>query len=341
MNKATGTNIVLILFITISNLSCDHSCGLYGYKYNDGHLPDKVINLSDFNGEYDDYNSTAPSLGGLIPFCFSTNRNSNGKDFDVIYQPMNVNFDKNTGKLTITNEYGGWNSYREVYSVIENGLNKINTTGDEFGPYLIREWGNNFPEFEFLLLYATDVSGNFDIHYVFNKENAAFSDSKPIAYLNSEFNDLYPSFNSDYTKLYFCSDRENDVYNIFYSDFYAANGIIVAQFSDPVLPAIKMDTVLSGNYDDKCPYIYKGILLFASNRPGGYGGFDLYYSKLEFGRWIEPVNFGSEINTEYDEYRPIMFDEGVDRMRNMMVFSSNRPGGQGGFDLYFIGVQKW
>ena len=80
-------------------------------------------------------------------------------------------------------------------------------------------------------------------------------------------------------------------------------------------------------------------MVFVSNKPGGYGGFDLYYSILENGEWTSPENFGADINTEFDEYRPILFDEGVDYTRHMMIFSSNRPEGMGGFDLYFVGVQ--
>ncbi len=47
-----------------------------------------------------------------------------------------------------------------------------------------------------------------------------------------------------------------------------------------------------------------------------------------------------EINSGSDEYRPILFEEGVDFEKYMMVFSSNRDGGKGGFDLYFVGVKK-
>ena len=52
------------------------SCGPVNHKYEQGELPEVPVNLQDFNTEYDDYNSTAPSLGDLIPFCFSTNRKS-------------------------------------------------------------------------------------------------------------------------------------------------------------------------------------------------------------------------------------------------------------------------
>jgi hypothetical protein len=81
------------------------------------------------------------------------------------------------------------------------------------------------------------------------------------------------------------------------------------------------------------------ILVFSSNRPGGYGGFDLYFCIYQNGVWSNPVNFGEKINTPYDEYRPITHYE-YSYDNNLLVFSSNRPGGLGGFDLYYVGIPK-
>jgi hypothetical protein len=78
-------------------------------------------------------------------------------------------------------------------------------------------------------------------------------------------------------------------------------------------------------------------MLFSSNRPGGIGGYDLYYSLFKKGNWSTPVNLGSKINTEYDEYRPLLGYH-PDFTNMSMVFSSNKPGGSGGYDLYFTGV---
>jgi hypothetical protein len=102
--------------------------------------------------------------------------------------------------------------------------------------------------------------------------------------------------------------------------------------SEPAVP--ELNPVLSSDYDDKCPFIDSDIMVFTSNREGGEGGFDLYYSLLEDGSWTAPVNFGPEINTEYDEYRPIVFS--FDSFKRLIIFSSDRPGGQGGFDLYMV-----
>lgn len=46
------------------------------------------------------------------------------------------------------------------------------------------------------------------------------------------------------------------------------------------------------------------MLVFASDRPGGLGGSDLYVSIFENGTWGEPRNLGSEINTPFDELTP-------------------------------------
>ena len=251
---------------------------------------------------------------------------------------MSIGFNQRTGDMGVNNAYGGRSSLVVEYGILRNAVKKINTVGNELGPYLVYNPNDEISDAAFVLLYATDLEGDFNIGYTYNTDSPAFSDSQDVDFLNSEFNDLYPAFNSVFSRIYFCSDREDEVYNIFYVDVEYSNGEIVGILSDTLELAVEMDQVLSGEYDDKCPYIFGNILVFTSNRPGGSGGFDLYYSKFEGGAWGEPVNFGASINTEFDEYRPILFDAEVDYDRDMMIFSSNRTGGKGGFDLYFVGI---
>lgn len=68
-------------------------------------------------------------------------------------------------------------------------------------------------------------------------------------------------------------------------------------------------------------------VFFSSNRPGGEGGYDIYVSSLENGKWSSPINVGAPINTPGDEVTPFM--DG-----NTLYFSSNWLPGLGGFDLY-------
>lgn len=75
------------------------------------------------------------------------------------------------------------------------------------------------------------------------------------------------------------------------------------------------------------------VLYFASNMPGGYGGFDLYKSRWDGSNWSQPVNLGPEINTEYDEVFPAKSPDGT------LFFSTNHLQTKGGLDIvrYFNG----
>ncbi|MCS7189036.1 MAG: hypothetical protein RMJ66_04790, partial [Bacteroidia bacterium] len=52
-------------------------------------------------------------------------------------------------------------------------------------------------------------------------------------------------------------------------------------------------------------------LYFASNRPGGLGGSDIWYTEWREGKWQKPVNLGSPINTPGDEYSPTIAADGI------------------------------
>ena len=69
-------------------------------------------------------------------------------------------------------------------------------------------------------------------------------------------------------------------------------------------------------------------LFFASDRPGGFGGFDLYVSYLEDGRWSPPVNLGPTVNTEGNEVFPFYHQSGI------LYFASNGLVGLGGLDIH-------
>lgn len=73
-------------------------------------------------------------------------------------------------------------------------------------------------------------------------------------------------------------------------------------------------------------------ILFSSDMPGGYGGFDLWMSTLdELDNATAPVNLGSTINTANDEQAPYYHDAS-----QTLVFSSNGRVGMGGMDFYYV-----
>ena len=71
------------------------------------------------------------------------------------------------------------------------------------------------------------------------------------------------------------------------------------------------------------------VLYFASDRPGGMGGMDLWYSIVKNGVATEPVNLGPQVNSAADDITPF-----YDQPNHVLYFSSDRSGGHGGFDIY-------
>lgn len=69
-------------------------------------------------------------------------------------------------------------------------------------------------------------------------------------------------------------------------------------------------------------------MYFASDRPGGFGGTDIWYSKLQNGTWQKPENAGETINTAGQEMFPYLDNSGN------LFYSSDGLGGLGGLDIF-------
>ncbi len=105
-------------------------------------------------------------------------------------------------------------------------------------------------------------------------------------------------------------------------------------------------TDLSGSEESLIPFKYNGNyntghptltedgtkMYFASDRPGGYGQFDIWYSELIGDEWTLPVNAGPLINSPANELYP--------KIRNHRLFfsSDRRDIGYGGLDLYYVSL---
>jgi hypothetical protein len=69
---------------------------------------------------------------------------------------------------------------------------------------------------------------------------------------------------------------------------------------------------------------------FTSDRPGGFGGRDLYrIRRLPNGQWSLPLNLGPNVNTPFDEDAPFIHSDGT-----TLFFSSNGHNTMGGYDIF-------
>ncbi|MGC1392159.1 MAG: PKD domain-containing protein [Bacteroidales bacterium] len=78
-------------------------------------------------------------------------------------------------------------------------------------------------------------------------------------------------------------------------------------------------------------------LFFSSDKPGGFGGYDLYYCEWKNDYWDDPVNLGPTINTNGNEGYPFINPAGE------LFFSSDGYPGLGGKDIFYSRLKdgKW
>lgn len=142
-----------------------------------------------------------------------------------------------------------------------------------------------------------------------------------------------PVLSPDNSRLYFHSCRPKpfeerfDSMRIWYSERTDAG------WAEPV----RLGQPINSGHSDGGPYFSAdGTMYFSSNRPGGVGGTDIYGSRCVDGRFLEPENLGSAVNTEHNEYSPclsadgsyILFSRFVERPKGVQIFVSFRlPGG--------------
>ena len=104
------------------------------------------------------------------------------------------------------------------------------------------------------------------------------------------------------------------------------------QFSEWSTPVNLTD--INSAADDQHPAISKdGLsLYFASNRPGGCGGFDIWVAQRASvdSPWEEPFNLGCTINSTVNDHAPNLTTDG-----HRLFFHSFRAGGCGGGDIYY------
>ena len=298
-----------------------------------GIFPDSVIVLEGLNSPYDDYNSDIWSneygvLSDSRPIVFSSNRLTSGGTFDLVYGMIGYDFGQTSGLFLL------------ISGISQNGFltaltTKFNTPANDFGPY---RFFNSEDGHEYMVT-ATEVTGR-GLDIVYSGFTPAFSaapvipDPVPATLFNSASDDAYPSFDSGLDTAYFCSDRDGnfDIYSLLRPSVKTVED----WFLSPAATPLAVDS-LKTSWNEKCPFVSGRYLVFVSDMPGGMGGQDLYYSVFRGGKWSSPVNLGPKINSSYNEYRPVIGRD-LQFENHFLVFSSDRPGGKGGYDLYFAGL---
>ena len=343
--------LISVISLLLLLWGCPNGIKKTHYNYN-AYFPEQAVNLSDVNSIYDDYNSALPEYHFGKQLIFSSNRSSAGHDFDLINDNFHATWYVETGELRVDNSYWVENQY------ISQMIAKVNWDGNEFAPYVIGfdTIINDAHKRINLLAYSTNNdSSTYHEEFVYHLsedhgETGVAYGPFTIANLNNNRQqyisfygqgvkslDLWEMNPNLFTQMYFDADDDGsaDIFKIEIPDEMS----FMQFLSDPIVREKNKIEELSTASDDRCPFINGNFMVLTSDRPGGFGGYDLYYSYYNGSEWAEPINFGEDINTAYDEFRPVAVQ--VYEFKNdLMFFSSNRPGGMGGYDLYYVGIDK-
>ncbi len=258
----------------------------------------------------------------------------------------------------------------------------INTEGDDFCPS-ITEDGN-------IMVFSSRMpkQSNHDIYMSFFKDGR-WTTPEPMSILNSEANDETPYITPDGSMILFSSDREGSIrpsitadgreritFDLFQSKYIndkwtmpePVPGDVNTLFNERS-PSLSRD--MKTLYFSRWPFrrirdarIFRAVFrndsyvmpeelpepvntcnaeigftpsrrlpgfYFSSRRPGGYGGWDIYFIPSDGNRFGIPVNLGRSINGPDDELFPA---EG----NGLLYFSSNRSGGLGRYDIYYRSI---
>ncbi len=115
-------------------------------------------------------------------------------------------------------------------------------------------------------------------------------------------------------------------YDIFYTE---DNSLDMRGFKN-------LGSSINTNYWESSPAINSknNLLIFSSERPGGNGKKDLYYTiKNPEGNWYRAINMGKKINSNENDYAPFIYSDNVH-----VFFCSSRSGGKGGEDIYMFKI---
>src|SRR5579859_7594164 len=132
----------------------------------------------------------------------------------------------------------------------------------------------------------------------------------PLEGFSSEEQVYEPSISPDGTELYFVRGKAGQNAKIFLS--FRKNNAWAAP--------VAVDAV-NGPFDALGPRVTAdgNFLLFYSNRPGGFGGYDIWAAPRTEKGWGEPFNLGPEVNSEFNEFNPDPTPDG-----KKLFFATNR-----------------
>lgn len=127
------------------------------------------------------------------------------------------------------------------------------------------------------------------------RSGTQWTDIQPFEYNNPDYNLSYPFVSADGKYLFLCSDMPGSLGKY---DIYVCENV-EGRWTEPS----NLGPVVNSTDAEIHPFLHSsGRLYFASDRPGGPGGLDIWYSNISFGTWTKPVVLDEPINSSADDF---------------------------------------
>ncbi|HEU5292579.1 MAG TPA: OmpA family protein [Cyclobacteriaceae bacterium] len=298
--RTIGKDLAVPYFLRVYELDPNYKFDLeywIGLSYQYGLQFDKAI---DFYNRYTEKFNARPNYQGAKASLADTDRRI---------------AECEKGKELVSNPHG--------YSIVNIG-SQVNSEYDDYGPVI------NEDETELIFTSRRrDGNSNQDVAddnkpyeeiFISRKENGAWAQATALAEVNSASHESTLALSADGNTLFIYKDENR-------GDVYVSEKKGNA-WSEPVpLPGL-----INSSYEENSVTISRDekTLYFSSNRPGGFGGLDIYSATLDSnGEWTGVKNLGPKINTNGDEDGPFIDHDG-----KTLYFSSKGLDGMGGFDIF-------
>ncbi len=199
----------------------------------------------------------------------------------------------------------------------------INSPQDDYIPFITED--ENFMVFTSSRRYLSDFQQFIKGIYFSRKTNGVWSPAAPASSkINTDENEEIVGISKDGNILLVHVDRTSNPHDIFYSERNRSGNF--AELKD-------LGTTINSKSEEigASLSVTGDTLYFASNRPGSFGGFDIYMAfRLPNGTWSQAINLGEPINTPADENYPYITADAT-----KLYFSSNGPKSMGGYDIFY------
>ena len=155
--------------------------------------------------------------------------------------------------------------------------------------------------------------------------DGSWANITPLPFNSEKYDVGHPSLNKDNTKLYFSSNMPGSIGK---SDIFVVDILGNNKYSKPK----NLGPNVNSKGNELYPFISRedNKLYFSSNGIGGFGGLDIYVVDLNDENSKATI-LPKPINSKYDDFSYI-----YNSSKKIGYFSSNRPGGKGGDDIYSL-----